>query len=204
MQDDLNALATDAQYMDVHKVSAKYRQFSLSQRQKRFFKFAFVRNPFDRLVSCYKDKVKKEVQHTGRYYFATSYNDVLLRRLFGDKFRCDMTFEQFVQLVSKIPDFLADGHFRSQYSILYNYGRQIPDFIGKSERILEDWQHIADRYELETLGAQNRTRRDDWRQYYRSDEIVNTVARRYARDVELFDYTEVYRKLLAHVRSATG
>lgn len=184
------------EYMNIHTSTAHYMVHSIASYQRDYFKFAFVRNPFDRLVSCYKDKVKRKIQHNGRYHFDTHYNNTLIRHLFGDAFRHDMSFREFAELVAKVPDFLADGHFKSQYSVLCRRGAKLPDFIGKFEHLEEDWQVMADQHGFPQLSIRNRTEQDDWRSYYTSREIIETVAKRYSKDIDSFGYTSEYKELL--------
>jgi hypothetical protein len=106
------------EYMEIHTLASRNTGYKLSTEQKSYFIFAFVRNPLDRLVSCYEDKVKSTKQHHGKYYFDTNYNKIFINTFFGDKFRQDMSFGEFIKLVCKIPDLFADGHFKSQVSIV--------------------------------------------------------------------------------------
>ena len=53
-----------------------------------------------------------------------------------------MSFTTFVSLVGRIPDCLADGHFKSQYAWLYRLGKRIPDYVGKLEELPESWSVI--------------------------------------------------------------
>ena len=164
MGNGLSDSSSHGAYMNVHAATSRYMSRTIGRHQQGYFKFAFVRSPFDRLVSCYKDKIRTKLQHNGRYHFDTRYNTVLIYRLFGGKFHNDMSFEEFVGLVTRIPDFLSDGHFKSQYSMLYRKGSKIPDYIGKFENLAADWKHIADRYGFPELQVKNRTMGDDWRQ----------------------------------------
>ena len=72
---------SDEGVMSVHRKLASRCTYSLNSRIADYTIFAFVRNPFDRLVSCYEDKVRKPVQHNGQYYFSSAYNRIFLRRL---------------------------------------------------------------------------------------------------------------------------
>ena len=183
------------EYMNVHRITSRFMSYSIANKYQNYYKFAFVRNPLDRLVSCYKDKVKTEMQHNGRYHFATNYNTVI-KLLTGKKFTHDMSFDDFVKLVARIPDYLSDGHFKSQYSMLYKRGKQIPDYIGRFESLSTDWNHLAKKYDLKVLGEMNRTEKTDWQAYYKNKEILELAANRYKNDIDKFGYESDYRALL--------
>ena len=188
----------------IHREANRYGTYSLGRHRERFFKFAFVRNPFERLVSCFANKVQTPIQHNSRHFFATRYNNVLIRTLFGGRFHEDMSFEDFAALVAKIPDRFSDGHFKSQYSFLFSRsGHRIPDFIGKFENIAEDWDSLALKYGFPPLRTMNQINRKTWQDFYTSIELVEMVAARYRNDIECFDYRDEYNELRSRVENGT-
>lgn len=189
------------EYMTVHSRAEEFRTVKLTRQQKNYFVFAFVRNPFDRLVSCYEDKVKRRVQHNGRYFFDTAYNRQLLHRLYGVRFSPGMSFAEFLRTVAVIPDALADGHFKSQYSCLYRFRRRVPNYIGKFETIADDWRSLAERYGFRKLDQRNISNRIDLLDYYETLELVELAAERYTNDIRCFGYESEFQQLKAH---ATG
>jgi hypothetical protein len=192
------------QYMTVHKEGTLGHHFLFGRSRRRYFKFAFVRNPFDRLVSCYVDRVRRPIyQPVGRCYFASDYNHVLIKSLFGRAFDPSMTFENFVRLVAKIPDYLSDGHFKSQYAWLHRFGTLIPEYVGRVESIGDDWRPLAERFSLPSLTRLNASTRDGFVSYYSSSAIVDAVAERYERDIVTFGYEDEYWKLRRECRTRT-
>ncbi len=182
--------------MDIHHETAKLVKYSLDPFQKKYYKVAFVRNPFKRIVSCYEDKVKTKIQHNGRYHFSSKYNNVLIKKIFGNHFNHKMSFMQFVQLVSKIPDWLSDAHFKSQHSILFAKKNCDPDFIGKIENLTRDWPVIANKYNFAKLPHSNKTSTNNWIHYYSNKKAIELVAKRYQKDIVKFGYNADYLKLL--------
>ena len=162
-----------------------------------FHSFTFVRDPFERLVSCYRDRVL----YNGPKEFA-------LQPFFSDYLYTippNISFEEFVRIIARIPDRLADRHFKSQTHSLYARGRRQVDFIGRFENLGSDWKIIADRFGFDvTLPVANRSGLTspgaDYRNYY-TPELVEMVYQRYKRDVELLGYADAYRSLQAAVRS---
>lgn len=195
MANELDTSVSSDEYMNVHADTSNYVRYSIKKSQDNYYKFVFVRNPFDRLVSCYKDKIKK-IQHSGKYHFDTSYNKVLIKNMYGDMFSTNMDFDDFVRLVSKIPDWLSDGHFKSQYSMIYKNRCREPDYIGKFETLAYDWNVIATKYGLEKLGDKNKTANDNWKDYYTNKDTVELVYKRYYNDITAFEYENDYTDLI--------
>lgn len=111
-----------------------------------FFTFAFVRNPWDRLVSCYRDKILGEVDGFTNFTIRPGVANCLAHY---DAFFANMSFENFVHAVASIPDAEADAHFRSQYTFLTNEAGQMGiDFVGRYERLLSDFQLVQQRIGL--------------------------------------------------------
>lgn len=151
-----------------------------------YFVFAFVRDPWDRVVSCYRDKIEwGAVVEDGRL------RDPRTRRLYlGREFERDMSFDEFVRRVADLPDKRANRHIRSQHTFLTDRrGRLIPDFIGHFERLAEDFAFVMERIGAPevTLPHVRRSSGADHRSYY-TDDLARIVADRYRRDIELFGF----------------
>ncbi|HST36089.1 MAG TPA: sulfotransferase family 2 domain-containing protein [Allosphingosinicella sp.] len=131
----------------------------------RYFKFAFVRNPYDRFVS---------------------YCAFMARE--GDAFETDPQKVMRHYLFEAPPgDQLL---FRPQHSFVTGPdGTLLADQLGRVETMQRSYDEICARIGIETapLGQANATRHGDYRGYY--DERTRAgVAELYARDLELFGY----------------
>lgn len=181
----------------VHVLSSWHReQGTLRPAQDGHHRFAFVRNPFDRLVSCYRSKILFRESPTHRvplyegYFFSLPVN---------------IAFDDFARRVAGIPDALADNHFKSQYALLHERGELLVDELGRFEHLDEHWRSLAERYGLDpVLGVSNESKRQpgvhgDFRRYY-TEELVQLVYERYRRDVHTFGYEAAYQELLAFAR----
>lgn len=152
------------------------------------FSFAFVRNPWDRLVSCYRDKIRGEVDGFTDFTVQPGVAYCLAR---FDLFVTGMSFDDFVEAVASIPDEEADVHFRSQYTFLANNAGEIGvDFVGRYERLLADftlvqWMIGLPPIKLPRLQAARYPVR--YAEYY-SPSTRRVVAERFAKDIELFQY----------------
>lgn len=108
-----------------------------------------------------------------------------------------MAFADFAAEVCGIPDEIADPHFRSQYYNLEHKGKLIPNYIGRFENLEKDFQEICRikglSLELPHMNASATKEgvpsltKVDYRGYY-TRELENMVAKRYGRDIDLFDY----------------
>ncbi len=152
------------------------------------FAFAFVRNPWDRLVSCYRDKIAGEVDGFTRFTLRPGVADCLAG---FDAFVAGMSFEDFVSAVASIPDAEADGHFRSQHTFVTSGAREIAiDFVGRYETLPLDLERVRKRIGLPDIDLprlQAAPRRVDYRDYY-TTHTCRVVADRFHEDIELFEY----------------
>ncbi|MEX2514719.1 MAG: sulfotransferase family 2 domain-containing protein [Candidatus Paceibacterota bacterium] len=120
-------------YKDEHLNLTK-REF-LSINTENIFVFAFSRNPFTRLVSCYQNKIHDE------YYWNMHEN------YFGI-FYPKMPFVEFAEKVCMIPNWYADGHFTPQTYTIYPNGKDKVDYVGKVENFKEDIEPIINKFNL--------------------------------------------------------
>lgn len=152
------------------------------------YTFAFVRNPWDRLLSCYRDKIQGEVADFT--LFSQSGVARCLARF--DAFSANMSFEEFVYAVSSIPDADADEHFRSQHKFLTNdQGEIAVDFVGRYETLDADFRYVAERIGLPEGISLPRLQANPRVVFYTDYYTATTrdiVAARFAQDIALFSY----------------
>ena len=166
---------------------------TLGKELSSYYKFSFVRNPFDRLVSCYKEKVVKPYHNSDLPYWFNRKHFSLPK---------NASFREFVEFAVEIPDHLADRHFKSQTAILYQDGTLLVDWLGRFENLAADWATFAKRYNYSPHLAHKTSSRDvqrthqDYRLYY-TPELAELVYQRYQRDFELFGYQDAHQELLA-------
>lgn len=144
------------------------------------FVFTVVRNPFDRLVSCWSDMIRAP--------------RVFLPNLERLGFRPGMDFPEFLRHAVAIPDRRADLHVRSQASLLTARGRLVPSFVGRYDRLDQDWETVRREVAARTgtdigiLPKKNvrREDRDDVPRLFEDPGLVDLVLERYAEDFRLF------------------
>jgi Sulfotransferase family len=148
-----------------HLSFEQVRPFLGEEVFQNYLKFAFVRNPFDRFISYCA--------------FATSREG---------------TFERDPKMVMRHFLFVSPPHnhiiFRPQHSFLAGPdGALQTDMLGKVEDMQPCYDAVCARIGIqpEPLDHANRSRRNDYRDYY-DQETIDGVAKLYARDLELFGY----------------
>jgi hypothetical protein len=148
------------------------------------FKFSFVRNPWDRILSEYRYR---------NYFQHRSFSDFVLNKLpapgWDDKYR----------------------HVMPQYDMLYsNEGKLLVDFVGRFESLHQDFDQVCEHLGIENSKLPHRNRSDkksrDLKRKIRNwlflngenrleslddfydDETRAAVAQYYRKDIEVFGY----------------
>ncbi len=128
------------------------------------FKFAFVRNPWDRLVSRYAHLLRSK----------------------------DRSRHSFISGLEKFEDFLQ-WEMRRESANQYHYvtdarGNQIVDFVGRFETLAEDFAKVCTKLKIQVqLPHVNVSEHRDYRTYYTA-ETREFVAKKFQRDIEMFGY----------------
>jgi hypothetical protein len=153
----------DAQPYKPHSTAAQLREKLGAARFDACFSFAFVRNPWDWLVSEYTYILRKR-RH--------QHHATLVR--LGD-------FDRYLNWRCARPTF--------QYPfVLADDGRQLVSFIGRYERLEADFREIARRIGVDAqLPMLNVSNLRPYPTYYTSPG-VRLVARTYREDIERFGY----------------
>jgi hypothetical protein len=140
------------------------------QTFEKFFKFTFVRNPWDRKVSMY------------HFY----------------KQNCDATkdfdtpFEKWIRLLHNLH---VNGEWEfnimPQHKWSHIDGEKTVDFIGRYENLKSDFEFVKKTLALPNdcrLTHENASKHHDYREYY-TDETKQMLAEIFAEDIKLFGYT---------------
>jgi hypothetical protein len=153
-----------AQLQHGHLSLQQIRPYLRAEEWESFFKFAFVRNPFDRFVS----------------YCAFMTRD-------SGQFEADPKVVMH-QMLANPP--LQHILFQPQHLLMTDAaGELMTDYVGRVEEMQRSYDEICKRIGIPTaeLERVNSSRRKDYRDYY-DQPLIDGVAKVYARDLELFGY----------------
>lgn len=143
----------------------------LGSQAEDYFKFSFVRNPWDRFVSAY-------------HY-------VCQRRPDMDIVTSHGSFADFVSAFAEEPSkYLQIRYFREQWPYLLDAKGDCPlDFLGRFENFDSDLDTALKQIGIRRFLVRHRkkTKRDDYRTYY-NDDTRSLIADIYARDIAEFGY----------------
>ena len=167
---------------------ALWAREELGDEWSDYYKVAFVRNPWDRLVSWYTMiKEKGTMTWRKRVLGMRRYNDLTQYVLANSN-----SFEEFLYNCTDTIDDI-DG----RKSILYNQldyvadedGSLIVDFVGRFENLNNDANIVFKELGLDNakLPHKNSSNHRNYRTYY-TDQTREEVCRRYARDIKFFNY----------------
>lgn len=130
-----------------------------------YYKFAFVRNPWDRLVSHYFHSIKFKLPEVDM----------------------DTTFSEYAKTYKRLQSFFTED-FDGNPSKSFN-------FIGKLENLQEDFNTICSQIGIpqKTLPPKhsehsNSTEHDDYINYY-DEELIQLVYKNLQKDIDSFGYT---------------
>jgi len=143
---------------------------------KEYFKFAIVRNPWERIVSTFAWTNQKWARG---------------ERLARDEFA--RSIREVHAAVLRSPDaaqaLLASPHLRPQVSYLVDTSRRLlVDFVARHENLDSDWGRICARLGINrALPERMKSHHAAYRDYY-DDETRNMVADLYAEDTRFFNY----------------
>ena len=143
-----------------------------------YYKFAFVRNPWDRLASA--------------YLFMKGGGAHEKDRLWSEKTLSQYdSFENFILNGLQKEEVQAWPHFCPQVHFLRGQNGKIElDYIGRFETLQKDFDHIRDHLGLSgdlLYVNKTKTKRESYQTYY-SNELRDIAAEVYKEDIELFDY----------------
>ena len=155
--------------MKGHPLLARYMQ---EKDYKNYYKFCFVRNPWDRLVSA--------------FFFLRKGGNNIFDQKHCDKLKLkETTFKDFAKKLN--PNKKYPKHFLNQYAFIKDDEKNIKFF--KFENINSHFNVACDAigFPRTRLPHSNKSKHKHYTQYYDS-ETREIIAEKYAKDIEYFGY----------------
>lgn len=153
-------------------IKSSFHNNNLLVNQKEFetyFKFVFVRNPWDRVYSAYKNIINDEIH------------------LKKNSYSKNLSFNDFVKNHMKNNN-LTQPHC----NYIKNFsGIVAVDFIGKFENLNEDYKHVCNQLNLKQTTLPHKIKSKGSNISYKdvyNEETKRTVAIHFKEDIELFKY----------------
>jgi hypothetical protein len=145
-------------------------------RYSDYFKFAFVRNPVDRFISAWKNKVIDQ-----NYFHFDEQEHTKMK-----------TLENFVEWVSHFDISDCDEHLLQQSSLIdINH----VDFIGRHERFDQDFEYVCSKigikYEKDVHINKSSNKKIDL-----PEEVRKKIIRIYQKDISIF-YPEMMDSVIS-------
>ncbi len=137
------------------------------EQYNSYFKFTFVRNPWARAFSWYKNVMRDEIHKTS--YGITG----------------ELSLTEFLKL------YAGKGMLRPQLYWIKDFKGEISlDYIGRFERLNDDFQEICKHLNISHTALPHKIKGtgDDYRKYY-DDESIEIIMANYQEEINLFDYT---------------
>jgi len=159
-----------------------YKRFLKLYGKKRFqeyYKFTFVRNPWDRLYSAYCFLKKGGMSHQDKQFS----EEVL------SEFK---SFEAFVMQWLTTENIKSWVHFIPQHTFLTNNnGELVVDFVGRFENFETDFKKISNHIGIKQALIHRNKTKDKMLSHYRevyTQEMKEKVEQLYKKDIDLFEY----------------
>mgnify|MGYP001157014909 CR=1 FL=1 len=163
-----------------HTKLLHYQRYD-EERFDRYYKFAFVRNPWDRFVSAFYylkkgGRNQQDKSWAAKYLMNGESLNGFIERINGDKnFRRDVLIHQ---------------HFEPQINYLKDKSGNLNiDFIGRFENLNDDFQKIANHLQISAkLKEININKEKDHYKTYYNDKTKEIIERLYAEDIIKLNY----------------
>ena len=157
-----------------HATAQQYRHFN-RRKFAAYYKFSFVRNPWDRLVSTfhYLKADKLPINRPFVQKHLSAYDD----------------FDSFIRGWLTPEAIWIDVHFYPQHHFLQDEdGNMLADFVGRVESLEQDFATVTAHLGIDAdLPWDNRSERGPYADYY-TPETAALVADIYQKDIDLFGY----------------
>ena len=154
-------------YKYIITVSNPKNKITVTKKQyNSYFKFTFIRNPWARAFSWYKNVMRDEIH----------------RKSYG--ITKQISLKEFLRL------YAGKGMLRPQLYWIKDFNGNIPlDYIGRFENLAEDFKKIYKELNLSNITLPHMLKGcgEDYRKYY-DDESQEIIMQHYKEEIQMFEY----------------
>ena len=160
-----------------HATASEIKKLYATKEQwNNYFKFAIVRNPFERIASAYNFLIKES---QSRFINRIRFRSFVLRknefkRMLGSENKLNKKSYHYV--VKPAVDFLFEND------------KLLVDYIGRYEKLEETWEIICDKLKIKMKLPHKRIRPHKYYKEYYDEETKRIVEETYKKDIEIFGY----------------
>jgi len=159
---------------DIKHMPARF----LKNTYKEYYKFCFVRNPWDLMVSC--------------YFWWIQNTKLEFRKLQGEILK-KMGFNNFIMsfYTDYINEIFHSGMGQSYWILDYYNRNDCVGYIGRYENLQNDFDAICDIIGINKiiLKPRNKTVHSHYRDYYTDDDAINIIKHKFEFDIKRFKYS---------------
>ena len=202
---DLKDGPEDPFYHHVDCLSLKAEFEKEGWNWEKYYKFAFVRNPWDRVVSEYfrlKEKLNRNewLINSSSYHDFTDWCERSPGEYQGEGIKKEIEDLKKQLVLNGNEKDRAARKYLGQYRHLQNVwrnqiswlcdgdGKVLVNKIGRFETLVKDFKNICSTIGIRlSLGKHGKTERGNYRKYYNKD-TREMVRKRFEQDVNVFDY----------------
>ena len=187
-KDDLNFLSNEQKQKyrigyDYNGITTQHRKIDQYKnfREKNYFTFTFIRNPWERFLSEYFYLIKKEnMFHKWHPDSKPTWTKEFQQAFPG--------FKDFVR--GDHDKWISNGHEHLQIDFVLNANKwKMINFIGRCEDMQTDFEYVCKKLKIPKiqLPHRNPTKHKHYTEYY-DEETFKIVAQKYAKDIAYFGY----------------
>lgn len=158
----------------------QYYKLKYHQKWESYTKISIIRNPWERVVSCYEYAKMEE-----SYWHAANGKARAGKHLDYDLLK-DKSFEDCLMILKKTPTKLRHQGWTNQLDYISDGNNIMVDHLIEIGKINQELSYILDiDIEIPFINKSNST---DYRKYYSNDNMVNIVKDSYHMDIKYLNF----------------
>ena len=187
----LNPSSPQWLYLEKHSTAQEITKVLGEEKWNDCFTFAFIRNPYDQVVSFYHH-LRKPL-YISKKTLGRQYPEFLDSGFLEPREACKAAmqyeFNEWVMKAYGYEEFNHYGWFDSQLKWLTNEeGQIIVDFVGKYEKLMNSWKAICNSIGISVdLPKLNSSNRVSYRSYY-SESSRRIIESKFEKDMIIYKY----------------